>query len=66
MVESAITLVVHVFVSQDIQDNTVKQDCALKVSMESNATKGVPVICQILTGKLLEISSDNSYFGLLH
>lgn len=50
MEESATTLVVHAFVSQDTLENAVKQDYALKVSMASNVTKGVPAICQTLTG----------------
>lgn len=54
MVESAITLVVPVSVSQDTQENAVKRGYALKVFMVSNVIKSVPVTFQILTGKFLE------------
>lgn len=53
MVESAITLVVPVSVSQDTQENAVKRGYALKVFMVSNVIKSVPVTFQILTAVTL-------------
>lgn len=53
MVESAITLVAHVSVSQDTQENAVKQDYAVKVFMVSNVIKSVLVTYQILTAVTL-------------